>query len=93
MYCPTLSLHEKALNKICFYRALEVIAMPLTFEKRLAVNVPLKEEENERAAIAASTASLDHYQKTGLHTTLDELKEWARTVRKDRRVKMPVCHR
>jgi hypothetical protein len=85
-------LHEKALNKICFYRALEVIAMPLTLEKRLTVNAPVKQEENEHAAIAASAASLDHYQKTGLHTTLDELKEWARTVRKDRLVKMPVCH-
>lgn len=93
IYCPILSLHEKALNKIRFYRALEVITMPLTFEKRLAFNVPLKEEENERAPVAASAASLDHHQKTGLYITLDELKEWARTVRKDRQVKIPACHR
>jgi hypothetical protein len=57
-------LHEKALNKLCFYRALEVIAMPLTLEKRLSANVPVKQEENEHAVIAASAASLDHYQKT-----------------------------
>jgi hypothetical protein len=86
-------LHEKAPNKICFYRALEVIAMPLGLEKQLAVNMPVNQEEREYAVIAAAAASLDHYQKTGLHTTLDELKEWAQSVRKDRRVKMPVCHR
>jgi hypothetical protein len=72
---------------------MEVIAMPLTFETRLAVNGPVKQEENEHAAIAACAASLDHYQITGLHTTLDELKEWTQSVRKDRRVQMPVCHR
>jgi predicted transcriptional regulator len=28
-----------------------------------------------KEAIAAAVASLDHYQQTGLHTTLDEVKD------------------
>jgi predicted transcriptional regulator len=52
----------------------------------------IEDEEAEQAAIAAATASLDHYQKTGLHTTLDEVKDWAKALRKDRNTKMSACH-
>ena len=51
-----------------------------------------EEEEAEQAAIEAAAASLAHYKKTGLHTTLDEVKVWAIAVRKDRSAKMPTCH-
>jgi predicted transcriptional regulator len=53
----------------------------------------IEDEEAEQAAIAAAVASLDHYQKTGLHTTLGEVKDWAKAVRKDRRAKIPACHK
>jgi predicted transcriptional regulator len=53
----------------------------------------IEDEEAEQAAIAAAMASLDHYQQTGLHTTLDEVKNWAAAVRKDRSAKMPACHK
>jgi predicted transcriptional regulator len=52
----------------------------------------IEDEEAEQAAIAAAVASLDHYQKTGLHSTLDEVKDWAKAMRKDRSAKMPACH-
>jgi hypothetical protein len=50
------------------------------------------EKVAEQAAMTAAIASLKHYQKTGLHTTLDEMKNWAQSVRKDRKVEMPACH-
>jgi predicted transcriptional regulator len=53
----------------------------------------IEDEEAEQAAIAAAVASLEHYQKTGLHTTMDEVKNWAKAVRKDRSAKMPACHK
>lgn len=53
----------------------------------------IEEEEAEQTAIAAAVASLDHYQKTGLHTTLDEVKDWAKAVRKTRSTKIPACHK
>jgi predicted transcriptional regulator len=52
----------------------------------------IKDEEAEQAAMDVAAASLLHYQQTGLHTRLDELKTWATAVRKDRSVKMPTCH-
>jgi predicted transcriptional regulator len=52
----------------------------------------IEEEEAEQAAIAVAAASLEHYQKTGLHTTLAEMKDWAQAVRKDRSLEMPACH-
>jgi predicted transcriptional regulator len=52
----------------------------------------IEDEEAEQAAIAAATASLDHYKKTGMHTTLNEVKDWAKAVRKNRSEKMPACH-
>ena len=52
----------------------------------------IEDEEAEQAYIAAAAASLAHFQKTGLHTTLDEVKDWAKALRKNRRAKMPACH-
>jgi predicted transcriptional regulator len=51
-----------------------------------------EDKEAEQAVITAAAASLDHYQQTGLHSTLDELKDWAKAVRIDHSVKMPGCH-
>jgi hypothetical protein len=42
--------------------------------------------------VSEALASLEHYQRTGLHIRLDELKAWAQAVRKDRSLPMPECH-
>ena len=57
-----------------------------------AIQRYIEDEEAEQAAIEAAAASLANYNKTGLHTTLGEIKGWAKAVRKDRNVKMPTCH-
>lgn len=63
------------------------------FLMKEAIQRYIEDEEAEQAAIEAAAASLAHYQKTGLHTTLDEVKDWAKAVRKDRNAKMPACHK
>ncbi len=65
--------------------------MPLK-PQNLAINMQIKQEENGRAVITAAEKSLKHYQRTGLHTTLEELKDWAHAVRRSRTEKMPACH-
>lgn len=59
---------------------------------REAIQKFLDEEEAEQRFIAAGEASLKHYQKTGLHITLDELRSWAKDVKKDPNTPMPECH-
>jgi predicted transcriptional regulator len=60
------------------------------FLMKEAITRYIEDEEAEQAVIAV--AALEHCQKTCLHTTLDELKDWACVVRKDRGVEMPACH-
>ncbi len=62
------------------------------FLMKEAIQRYIEDEEAEQAAIEAAAASLANYKKTGLHTTLDEVKVWAKAVRKDRSAKMPACH-
>lgn len=59
---------------------------------REAIQKYLDEEEAEQRFIAAGEASLEHYQKTGLHITLDELRTWAKDVKDNPAAPMPACH-
>ena len=58
-----------------------------------AIQRYIEVEEAEQAAVDAAVASFAHYQKTGLHTDLDEIKVWAKAVRKNRSAQLPACHR
>lgn len=62
------------------------------FLMKEAIHRYIEDEEAEQAAIEAAVTSLAHYKKTGLHTTLDEVKVWAKAVRKNRSAKLPACH-
>lgn len=62
------------------------------FLMKEAIQRYIEDEEAEQAAVDAAVVSLAHYQKTGLHTDLDEIKVWAKAVRKNRSAKMPACH-
>ena len=63
------------------------------FLMKEAIQRYIEDEEAEQAAIQAAAASLAQYKKTGLHTTLGEVKNWAQAVRKDRNAKLPACHK
>jgi predicted transcriptional regulator len=59
---------------------------------REAIQKYLEEEEAEQRFIAAGEASLSHFQQTGLHITLDELRTWAQDVKENPDAPMPACH-
>ena len=49
-------------------------------------------EEAEQAALKIVDNSVSHYEMTGLHITLDEVKTWAKEVKTNRNVLLPACH-
>lgn len=57
-----------------------------------AIELYLESEEAEQKAIQEAAASLAHYQKTGLHITLDEMKQWANNLKTNRNAQLPACH-
>lgn len=67
--------------------------MPSKLEKPYAVGLSAVQQDHEHAVIAVAATSLHHYQETGLHITLDELKQWVKAVRKNRKTKIQPCHK
>jgi predicted transcriptional regulator len=49
-------------------------------------------EEAEQAALKIVDNSVSHYEMTGLHITLDEVKTWAKEVKTNRNALLPACH-
>lgn len=43
-------------------------------------------------ALREAEISLEHYEKTGLHITLDEVKQWAKELKTNKEAKLPKCH-
>jgi predicted transcriptional regulator len=63
------------------------------FLMKEAIQQYLAAEEAEQRSIDAAEQSLQHYKQTGLHTTLDEMKAWAKAVKLNRGTAMPACHK
>jgi predicted transcriptional regulator len=57
-----------------------------------ALNFYLESEEAEQNAIQEAAASLEHFERTGLHIRLDEVKQWAKELKTNRNAKLPLCH-
>jgi predicted transcriptional regulator len=57
-----------------------------------AIQKYIAAEEAEQQAIDTAVRAMEHFKKTGLHTTLDEMKAWAKAVKADRSTAMPTCH-
>ena len=49
-------------------------------------------EEAEQAALKIVDNSVSHYEMTGIHITLDEVKTWAKEVKTNRNALLPACH-
>jgi hypothetical protein len=49
-------------------------------------------EEIEQNFIAAAEESLDHYEKTGLHVTLEEMRDWMNAKKLDKNAPMQQAH-
>lgn len=70
-----------------------------TFSKRSshflmkeAIQAYLDKAEAERAVLDRVDAGINHYEATGLHITLDEMRTWAKSIRLDRNTQLPACH-
>lgn len=37
--------------------------------------------------------SIEHYERTGLHVSFDEMQDWAKSVRLHRDTQLPACHK
>jgi len=57
-----------------------------------AIERYLKAEEAQQAALQSVDDSGVHFEATGLHITLNELKSWAKDVKKSRDAQLPACH-
>ena len=57
-----------------------------------AIERYLKAEEAQQAALQSVDDSVAHFEATGLHITLNELKSWAKDVKKSRDAQLPACH-
>ena len=57
-----------------------------------AIERYLKAEEAQQAALQSVDDSVAHFEATGLHIRLNELKSWAKDVKKSRDAQLPACH-
>lgn len=57
-----------------------------------ALDFYLESEEAEQKAIQEAAASLEHFERTGLHIRLDEVKQWAKELKNNRNAQLPLCH-
>ena len=57
-----------------------------------ALDFYLESEEAEQKTIQEAAASLEHFERTGLHIRLDEVKQWAEELKNNRNAQLPLCH-
>ncbi|NCS65880.1 MAG: CopG family transcriptional regulator [Hydrogenophilales bacterium CG03_land_8_20_14_0_80_62_28] len=57
-----------------------------------AIERYLKTEEAQQAILESIDNSATHFEATGLHLTLDEVRAWAKEVKVDRNAQLPACH-
>jgi predicted transcriptional regulator len=59
---------------------------------REAISEYVTREEKRDSFYQDALASLEHYNETGLHITLDELEVWFNSLGTEHEVDMPECH-
>ncbi len=57
-----------------------------------AIESYVDREEKREAWRQEGIAAWEHYQRTGLHLTQEELETWAAKISQGERVPMPKCH-
>ncbi len=63
------------------------------FIMKEAIQLYLKRAESEKEFIESALKSREHLRTTGLHITQDEFSAWVRTIQKNPKTPMPVCHK
>jgi len=49
-------------------------------------------EEAQQTILKSVDDSIAHYEATGLHITLDEVRNWAQELKVNRNAQLPACH-
>ena len=57
-----------------------------------AADCYIDSEKAGQAILKKVDATINHYEATGLHITLDEVKTWAKEVQINRDALLPACH-
>ena len=57
-----------------------------------AIERYLAEEEAHLAVLNSVDDSVSHFEATGLHVSLDDVKAWAKEVKARRDAQLPPCH-
>jgi predicted transcriptional regulator len=52
----------------------------------------LKVEEHQQKILQSVDDSIDHFEATGLHITLEEVEAWAKELKTNPHAKLPPCH-
>jgi hypothetical protein len=51
------------------------------------------QETLPQAVLDRVDSGIEDYEKTGLHVSFDEVRDWAKSVRLNRDAPLPVCHK
>ena len=62
------------------------------FIMKEAIQRYLDAEEVEQYQISLADASMEQFEKTGLHVTLSEMRDWMRNKKLNPHAPRPVCH-
>lgn len=62
------------------------------FLMKEAIERYLKVEEAQQAILQSVDESIAHFEATGLHITLDEVRAWSKEVENNPNAKLPACH-
>jgi len=62
------------------------------FIMKEAIQRYLDAEEIEQHQISLADASIEQYEKTGLHVTLSEMRDWMRDKKLNPNTPRPLCH-
>jgi predicted transcriptional regulator len=57
-----------------------------------AIERYLSVEEAQQKILRSIDTSVEHFEATGLHLTLDEVKTWAKELHTNRSAQLPACH-
>ena len=69
------------------------IRLPAELKARVQAVAAFVEREEKREAIRQECiAAHEHYQRTGLHVTQAEVKDWIARLRQGKQTDAPICH-
>lgn len=57
-----------------------------------AIERYIQAEEAQQSILKSVDDSIQHFEKTGLHISLDDVKSWSNELKINRNAQLPACH-